>query len=57
MPGNDRPLKPNDFPVNADGTQVETQDGKPIAETANPAVALDVAERLNENEAQREEDK
>jgi hypothetical protein len=57
MSGNDKSLKPNDFPVNADGKTVETHDGKPIADTADPEMASDVADRLNEDEAQREEDK
>ena len=51
------PLKPEDFPVNADGTKIKRQDGTPIAETENPAVADDVADRLNEDEARREEEK
>jgi len=33
------------------------QDGTPIANTDDPAVAADVAERLNDDEARREEDK
>jgi hypothetical protein len=52
-----KPLKPDDFPVNADGKKIKKQDGTPIADTDDPAVASDVAERLNEDEARREEDK
>ena len=52
-----KPLKPDDFPVNAEGKKIKKQDGTPIANTDDPAVATDVAERLNEDEAQREEDK
>jgi hypothetical protein len=52
-----KPLNPDDFPVNADGKKIEKQDGTPIANTDDPAVAADVAERLNEDEARREEDK
>ena len=52
-----RPLSPNDFPVNAEGQKIKKQDGTPIANTDDPAVAADVAERLNDDEAQREEDK
>jgi len=52
-----KPLEPNDFPVNADGKKIKKQDGTPIAETADPSVAEDVADRLNEDEARREEDK
>lgn len=51
-----KPLEPNDFPVNADGKKIKKQDGTPIADTDDPAVAEDVAERLNDDEARREED-
>ena len=50
-------LKPDDFPVNADGTKIKKQDGTTIANTDEPAVAEDVARRLNADEAQREEDR
>jgi hypothetical protein len=50
--GNAKPHQP-DFPMNAEGKKITKQDGTPIAETANPAVA---AERLSEDEARREED-
>jgi hypothetical protein len=53
----EKPLKPEDFPVKADGKKIKKQDGTPIAETHDPAVATDVADRLNEDEARREEDK
>ena len=52
-----KPLKPDDFPVNAEGKKIKKQDGTPIANTDDPAVAADVAERLNDDEARREEDK
>jgi len=52
-----KPLKPDDFPVNADGTKIKKQDGTTIANTDEPAVAEDVARRLNADEAQREEDR
>jgi len=57
MPDDDKPLKPEDFPLNAEGKKIKKQDGTPIAETADPAVAEDVADRLNEDEARREEGK
>ena len=50
-------LEPDDFPLNAEGKKIKKQDGTPIAETSDPAVASDVAERLNEDEARREEEK
>jgi hypothetical protein len=52
-----KPLRPDDFPVNAEGKKIKKQDGTPIANTDDPAVAADVAERLNDDEARREEDK
>jgi hypothetical protein len=52
-----KPLEPNDFPVNADGKKIKKQDGTPIASTDDPTVAEDVADRLNDDEARREEDK
>jgi Protein of unknown function (DUF3606) len=54
---NAKPLQPDDFPMNAEGKKITKQDGTPIAEAANSAVASDVAERLNEDEARREQDK
>ena len=52
-----KPLKPGDFPVSSEGKKIKKQDGTPIAETPDPAVAEDIAERLNEDDARREEDK
>jgi len=52
-----KPLKPDDFPINADSTKIKKQDGTTIANTEEPTVAEDVADRLNADEAQREEDK
>ena len=53
-----KPLKPDDFPVNAEGKKIKKQDGTPVADTEDPAVATDVAERLNEDENfRREQDK
>jgi hypothetical protein len=54
---NKTPLKPNDFPVHSEGEAIKKQDGKPVANAEDPAVAADVADRLNEDEAMREEDK
>ena len=52
-----KPLTPDDFPVDAEGKKIKKHDGTPIANTDDPAVAADVAERLNDDEARREEDK
>jgi hypothetical protein len=57
MSNSKKPLKPDDFPVSAEGKKVKKQDGTPIANTEDPAVADDVAERLNEDEDRREQDK
>lgn len=51
------PLKPEDFPVDAEGQKIKKQDGTPIADAETPAVAAEIAERLNDDEARREEDK
>jgi hypothetical protein len=40
-----KPLKPDNFLVNAEGKKIKKQDGTPIANTDDPAVAADVAER------------
>jgi hypothetical protein len=56
MPKDKSPLAPSDFPLNADGKKIKKQDGTPVADTDDPAVAADVTERLND-EARREEDK
>lgn len=52
-----KPLRPEDFPVDAKGQRIKKQDGAPIADADSPAVAAEIAERLNEDEARREEDK
>jgi hypothetical protein len=57
MSASKNPLKPDDFPVTAEGKKIKKQDGKPIAKTEDPDLAADVAERLNDDEARREEDK
>jgi hypothetical protein len=52
-----KPLDCDDFPVTADDEKIRKQDGTPIANTDDPSVATDIADRLNEDEARREEDK
>jgi hypothetical protein len=52
-----KPLKPDDFPVHVEGDKIKKQDGTPVAEAEDHTAATDVAERLNENEASREENK
>lgn len=50
-----KPLQPDDFPVQATGNEVLAQDGTALAATSDPAVAADIVERLNTDEARREE--
>ncbi|NOJ43343.1 hypothetical protein [Bradyrhizobium australiense] len=52
-----KPLGPEDFPVDVEGHKIKKQDGTPIADAECPAVAADIADRLNEDEARREEDR
>lgn len=52
-----KPLRPEDFPVDAEGQKIKKQDGTPIADADSPAVADEIVERLNDDEARREEDK
>lgn len=51
------PLASDDFPLNADGRVVRRPDGAAVAAAPDPAVAEEIAERLNSDEARREEDK
>jgi hypothetical protein len=50
-------LKPDDFPVHTEQTKIVKPDGKEIAEARTPKIAEEVAERLNAEEARREEDR
>lgn len=50
-------LKPEDFPVEADGACVKKRDGKPLANTDSAAISSEVADRLNAEEHRREEDR
>ncbi|MGY4600314.1 hypothetical protein ACVWXL_008060 [Bradyrhizobium sp. GM22.5] len=45
------------FPVTAEGQKIKKQDGEPIASTDHPEIAADLAYRINDDEARREEDK
>jgi hypothetical protein len=51
------PLKPDDFPVEADKGRIVRRDGKPIARSDDEGMANDIADRLNADEHRREEDK
>ncbi len=51
------PLKPSDFPVEADDKTIIDHSGKPIADACDRETANDIAERLNSDEARNEEDR
>jgi transposase len=51
---NEKPLKPDDFPIEADEKTLKTNKGKRIASTESEAIANELAERVNE-QADREE--
>lgn len=51
------PLTANDFPLWVEGDHIKKQDGTPIAEAGDAAVATDIADRLKADEATREEDR
>jgi hypothetical protein len=59
MPGRlfHKPLKPDDFPVEVEGEELVTADGKPIAKAKTPAIAEDIADRLNEDDYRKEQDR
>jgi hypothetical protein len=50
-------LKPDDFPVHTEKKKIIQTDGIEIAEAKTTKIAEDVADRLNSEEAQREEDR
>lgn len=54
---NDKPLKPDNFPVEVDSEELVTADGKPIAKAKTPAIAEDIADRLNEDDYRKEQDR
>lgn len=51
------PLDPNDFPVEAHDKTILKSDGEPIADVCDKDTAEDMADRLNEHEYQREQDR
>ena len=50
-------LKPNDFPVHTEQKKIVKTDGKEVAQAETPEIAEDIANRLNSEEAEREEDR
>lgn len=51
------PIKPEDFPLAVEGRKIKGKRGKMIAVTESDAAAEDLAERLNEDENRKEEDR
>jgi hypothetical protein len=43
--------------VDSEDQKIKKQDGTPIADAESAGVTAEIAERLNEDEARREEDK
>ncbi|MEA2893494.1 MAG: hypothetical protein QOI05_4287 [Bradyrhizobium sp.] len=50
-------LKPDDFPLHTESKKIVKPDGKEIADARSPKIAEEVADRLNAEEQQREEDR
>jgi hypothetical protein len=57
MPATKPPLNSSDFPVQVEGDKIKKQDGTPLADAEDETTAGDIADRLNDDEARREEDK
>jgi hypothetical protein len=55
-PDNRQPLRPEHFPLGARGRDIVTRDGLIIATIAEPAMAEEITQRLNETEWKRQED-
>jgi hypothetical protein len=54
---NDKPLKPDDFPVEVEGDELMTADGKPFAKAKTSDIADDIADRLNEDDYRKQQDR
>jgi hypothetical protein len=53
----DKILKPDDFPVHTVHKKIVKNHGETVADAPDNKTAEDVADRLNENESQREQDR
>lgn len=51
------PLNPDDFPVKVDDEKLKTQKGEPVATAETPEIADQIAEKLNEQADQEEQDR
>ena len=54
---NEKPLKPGRLPVEVEGDELMTADGRPIARAKTPASAEDIADRLNEDDYRKGQDR
>lgn len=50
-------IHPDEFPVEASETTVKTNKGKPLADAESEPVAVDIADRLNEQAYREEHDR
>lgn len=57
MPDEKPSLEPEDFPLKVEKEKIKTNNGKTIAETNSEKVAVEIAERLNQDEEKKEEDR
>ncbi|MCA1379060.1 MULTISPECIES: hypothetical protein [unclassified Bradyrhizobium] len=53
----DPPLTPDDFPIEVHREKLKNQKGEPVASAETEQLAGDVAERLNEQAYQEEQDR
>jgi hypothetical protein len=53
----EKPLKPEDFPVRTKQKEIVTDTGKPVAGARDNETAEDIADCLNSDHAQEEEDR
>ncbi|HXH45508.1 MAG TPA: hypothetical protein VNK51_16895 [Bradyrhizobium sp.] len=50
-------LKPDDFPIEADKDKLKTHKGETVAEAQSETIADEIADRLNEQAHQEEQDR
>jgi hypothetical protein len=57
MRKDNRPLKPDDFPVEAENEKLKTHKGQKIADASSEELAENIAERLNDQAHQEDQDR
>jgi hypothetical protein len=57
MPRKKPPIEPEAFPLEIEGKKIKGKRGKTIAITESDTATADIAERLNEDEERKEEDR